>query len=234
MESILIVDDDVVLCTMLRDYFQRHGLQLAMCHDGLDGLQAALAGGFDLVILDVMLPGLDGFELLRRLRSRSHMSIVILTARDEEDAVVFGLENGADDYVPKPCSPRELLLRIRTILRRRRGPEIGADFIDPSSRRSRCGFVFNHTARSAKYRGISLSLTSVEYALLDALLDHPGTVLAREHLAERVFNRDYHPLDRGLDMLVSRLRRKLDVDDNPGAFIKTIRSAGYAFALPDE
>jgi DNA-binding response OmpR family regulator len=233
VESILIVDDDVVLCTMLRDYFQLHSLQLAMCHDGLAGLQTALAGAFDLVILDVMLPGLDGFELLHRLRARPQMSIVMLTARDEDDAVVFGLENGADDYVPKPFSPRELLARIRAVLRRHSAPGISSDSIDAPSRRARCGFVFNQAARSAKYRGISLSLTPVEYTLLDALLQDPGTVLPRENLAELVFNRPYHPLDRGLDMLVSRLRRKLDIDDNPGALIKTIRSTGYVFSIPE-
>ena len=233
MESILIVDDDVVLCTMLRDYFQLNSLQLAMCHDGLAGLQTALVGAFDLIILDVMLPGLDGFELLRRLRSHPQMSIVMLTACDEDDAVVFGLENGADDYVPKPFSPRELLARIRAVLRRQSAPGMSADSIVASARWSRCGFVFNQAARSAKYRGIALSLTSVEYMLLDALLQNPGTVLPRKHLAELVFNRPYHPLDRGLDMLVSRLRRKLEVEDNPGALIKTIRSTGYMFAVPD-
>ena len=113
MESILIVDDDVVLCTMLRDYFQLHSLRVAMCHDGIAGLHQALIGAFDLVILDVMLPGIDGFELLRRLRSKPKLPILMLTARDDDDAVVFGLENGADDYVPKPFSPRELLARIK-------------------------------------------------------------------------------------------------------------------------
>jgi len=233
VESILIVDDDVVLCAMLRDYFQLHSLQLAMCHDGIAGLQAALVGAFDLVILDVMLPGLDGFELLRRLRTRPQMSIVMLTARDDDDAVVFGLENGADDYVPKPFSPRELLARIRAVLRRHSAPGISSDSIDASSLRARCGLAFNQAARSAKYRGISLSLTPVEYTLLEALLRNPGTVLPREHLAEIVFSRPYHPLDRGLDMLVSRLRRKLDIDDNPGALIKTIRSTGYVFSVPE-
>ena len=233
MESILIVDDDVVLCTMLRDYFQLHSLQVAMCHDGLAGLQQALLGAFDLVILDVMLPGLDGFELLRRLRSDTKMNIVMLTARDDDDAVVFGLENGADDYVPKPFSPRELLARIRAILRRQQPAGLRTTSADSAARRSTGGFAFNETARSVQYRGRALGLTQVEYMLLDALLDSPGTVLSREHLAELVFKRAYHPLDRGLDMLVSRLRRKLDIDDNPGAFIKTIRSEGYVFAWPD-
>jgi two-component system response regulator CpxR len=196
-------------------------------------LQQALLGAFDLVILDVMLPGLDGFELLRRLRSSSKLNIVMLTARDDDDAVVFGLENGADDYVPKPFSPRELLARVRAILRRQRPSEVRATSADAVARRSACGFVLNEATRSVQYRGRPVPVTHVEYSLLDALLDSPGTVLSREHLAELVFKRAYHPLDRGLDMLVSRLRRKLDVDDNPGAHIKTIRSAGYVFAWPD-
>ena len=233
MESILIVDDDVVLCTMLRDYFQLHSLRVAMCHDGIAGLHQALIGAFDLVILDVMLPGIDGFELLRRLRSKPKLPILMLTARDDDDAVVFGLENGADDYVPKPFSPRELLARIKAILRRQHSPSLKPASEYAVGRRTACGFVLNEPTRSVQYRGLSLALTQVEYLLLDALLESPGAVLSREHLAELVFKRAYHPLDRGLDMLVSRLRRKLDVDDNPGRCIKRIRSAGYVLAWPD-
>jgi len=232
MESVLIVDDDIGLCTMLRDYFELHHVELAMCHDGQVGLQTALGGAFDLVILDVTLPSMDGFEILLRLRADSQVGIVLLTSRDEDEALVFGLENGADDYVPKPFNPRELLARMRAVLRRRRS-EAPASVAPPSSRdASLWGFSMNSAVRSAQYRGTPLYLSPVEFLLLEALLESPGTVLPREELAERIFRRPYNPLDRALDMLVSRLRRKLDIADNPGALIKTIRSAGYTFALP--
>jgi two-component system response regulator CpxR len=233
MESVLIVDDDIELCIMLRDYFELQQIGLAMRHDGRLGLQAALEGDFDLVILDVMLPGMDGFEILRRLRAASEIGILMLTSRGEDDERVLGLENGADDYVPKPFNPRELLARMRAILRRRsvNGPP-GAEAA-ATPKLSHGGFLINSAALTAHYRGVPLALSPIELLLLEALLQSPGTVVPREDLVERIFQRAYHPMDRGLDMLVSRLRRKLDIADNPGALIKTVRSAGYLFALPD-
>jgi two-component system response regulator CpxR len=236
MESVLIVDDDVGLCTMLRDYFELNDLELAMCHDGLAGLQTALHGAFDLVILDVTLPTMDGFEILQRLRAESQVGVVLLTSRGEDDAMVFGLDNGADDYVPKPFNPRELLARMRAVLRRRRTgepvpAETRASAESVEKRVTSLGFSLSAATRSAQYRGVPLCLSRVEFLLLEALLESADLVLPREELAERIFARTYNPLDRSLDMLVSRLRRKLDVADNPGALIKTIRSAGYVFAL---
>ncbi len=233
MESILIMDDDFELCAMLRDYFELQELHLTMCHDGLLGLETAVGGAFDLVILDVMLPGMDGFEVLRRLRSRSQIGVLMLTSCGEDDRRISGLENGADDYVPKPFNPRELVARIRAILRRRSVPAAQNIAAGSLARLACCGFLINRTARRVQYRGIPLTLSPVELLLLEALLERPGMVLAREPLAERVFQRPYSPMDRGLDMLVSRLRRKLDIADNPGALIRTIRSEGYVFVTPD-
>jgi len=229
MESILIIDDDISLCSMLRDYFALQKMKLAMSHHGLSGLDTARRGGFDLILLDVMLPGIDGFDVLRRLRPVSDVCVLLLTSRGEVDDRILGLENGADDYVPKPFNPRELVARIRTILRRRTFPPVPAATAEIAGRLSFQGFDIDPVARHAQYRGAVLALTDAEFALLEALLESPDVVVAREHLVERISQRPFHPLNRSLDMLVSRLRRKLEIADNPGAAIRTIRSAGYIF-----
>jgi DNA-binding response OmpR family regulator len=232
MESILIIDDDISLCSMLKDYFALHKMGLAMVHDGLAGLDAARRGRFDLVLLDVMLPGIDGFEVLRRLRAVSEVSILFLTSRGEVDDRIAGLENGADDYLPKPFNPRELVARIRAILRPGTTHPVDASPSKIAKRISAHGFDLDTSARSARYCGTPLALTDTEFALLEALIETPGVVLPREQMIDRVLQRPFHPLDRSLDMLVSRLRRKLAIGDNPGAAIRTIRSAGYVFTVP--
>ena len=232
MESILIIDDDIALCSMLREYFALQKMDLAMCHHGLRGLEEAKSGRFDLILLDIMLPGIDGFDLLRRLRPVSDVSVLLLTSRSEVDDRIMGLEKGADDYLPKPFNPRELVARIRAILRRR---NISPSYDVPGTITggfSVHGFEIDSAMRSARYRGTSLPLTETEFALLEAFLESPGVVLPREQLSGRVSQRPFHPLDRSLDMLVSRLRRKLDIIDNPGAAIRTIRSSGYVFMAP--
>jgi two-component system response regulator CpxR len=232
MESILIIDDDVSLCSMLKEYFALHRMKLEVRHNGLRGLEEARTGRYDFVLLDVMLPGIDGFEVLRLLRPVSDVYILLLTARSEAEDRINGLESGADDYVAKPFNPRELVARIRSIQRR----TAGADAV--ATTRSRTvsirGFELDPIARRAGYRGASLSLTETEFALLQALLESPGVVLEREMLSDRVSQRPFHPLDRSLDMLVSRLRRKLEILDNPGQALKTIRGTGYVFMLPEE
>lgn len=233
MESILIIDDDVSLCSMLKEYFALQKMTLFMSHHGVHGLEEARSGRFDLILLDVMLPGIDGFEVLRRLRPVSDVSILLLTSRSEIDDRVIGLENGADDYLPKPFCPRELVARIRAILRRRTSPPIYGRFSESHAKLSVHGFYLDCATRKAKYRGTPLALTETEFSLLKALLESPGVVLDRERLSDRLTQRPFHPLDRNLDMLVSRLRRKLDIKDNPGRAIRTIRSMGYAFVVPD-
>jgi DNA-binding response OmpR family regulator len=233
MESVLIIDDDVALCRMLADYFALHQVQLAMCHHGLTGLERARTGTFDMVLLDIMLPGINGFEVLSRLRAVSQVSVLLLTSRGEAEDRIVGLEAGADDYLPKPFNPRELLARIRAVLRRR-DRNIGPAAPPASSRLANGGFVLDVAARTVSYQDSPLALTDIEFALLQALLESPGIVLSREMLVERVFHRGFNPLDRSLDMLVSRLRRKLDLADNPGALIKTIRSSGYNLVIPEQ
>jgi DNA-binding response OmpR family regulator len=226
MESILIIDDDVSLCTMLRDYFALQNIKLAMNHDGIDGFYAALRGGYDLILLDVMLPGIDGFEVLRRLREASEVSVLLLTSRGDADDRIIGLENGADDYVPKPFNPRELLARIRAVLRRRREPALPS--AGSSTRRVLHGFMVDPAARIISYGGEPLMLSEIEYGLLEMFLRSAGEVLSREDLFAHILQRPFSPMDRSLDMLVSRLRRKLEQSGTPGS-IKTIRSSGYLF-----
>jgi len=233
VELVLLVDDDIELCSMLEDYLMRHGFQVTTEHNGEVGLRRALTGDFSIVLLDVMLPGLDGFEVLRRLRTSSQVSVLLLTARGEDIDRIVGLEIGADDYLPKPFNPRELLARIRAILRRTAasGPTHGG-MNAGIKHLSVAGIELDSGARTVLCNGAELELTNVEFELLGALMEAPGQILTREHLTECVLDRRFNPFDRSLDMHVSRLRRKLDDAANLGDQIKTIRSVGYQLALP--
>jgi two-component system response regulator CpxR len=233
METILLIDDDVDLCTMLTDYLGRHGFRIVSVHNGEAGLKLALTGGYALALLDVMLPGLDGFEVLRRLRSSSSMSVLLLTARGEDVDRIVGLEIGADDYLPKPFNPRELLARIRAILRR--GTRAESLALNPnliSDSVSALGLELDASARTVSYDGRPVVLTDVEFALLQMLMRSVGEVVDRERLAETVLGRKLHPFDRSLDMHISRLRRKLEDTCGLGERVKTIRGVGYQLAIP--
>lgn len=229
VEPVLLVDDDIELCSMLEDYLMRHGFSVTTEHHGELGLHRALSGEFAIVLLDVMLPGLDGFEVLRRLRTSSQVSVLLLTARGEDIDRIVGLEIGADDYLPKPFNPRELLARIRAILRRSAASKPSRSGI---KHLSVAGIELDTGARTAICNGVEMELTNVEFELLGALMQSPGHILTREHLCESVLDRQFNPFDRSLDMHVSRLRRKLDDAANLGDQIKTIRSVGYQLALP--
>ena len=234
MESILIIDGDISLCSMLKEYLALQKMRLTMSHHGLRGLEEARTGRFDLILLDIMLPGIDGFDVLRRLRPVSDAGILLLTSRGEVRDRIMGLESGADDYLPKPFNPRELVARVRTILRRRATtPQDGLSHGTKGSI-SAHGFDLDGSTRSAWYCGNLLALTEAEFSLLEALLESPGVVRDREYLAGRISQRPFHPLDRSLDMLVSRLRRKLDFPDKAGHAIRTIRSSGYVFTVADK
>jgi DNA-binding response OmpR family regulator len=230
--SVLLIDDDRELCAMLSDYLSRHGFQVAAEHHGETGLQRAQSGRFPIVLLDVMLPGMDGFEVLRRLRATSQVSVLLLTARGEDVDRIVGLEIGADDYLPKPFNPRELLARMRAILRRNTAPEAVIEGVVPAHRLSVAGLDLDTGSRSVQFEGIALNLTDVEFSLLEALMQSPGQVLTREYLVEALLGRSFNPFDRSLDMHVSRLRRKLDEVAAVGDRIKTIRSVGYQLAVP--
>jgi len=229
VEPILLIDDDIELCAMLEDYLVRHGFTVTAEHNGQLGLHRALTGEFSIVLLDVMLPGLDGFEVLRRLRTSSQVSVLLLTARGEDIDRIVGLEIGADDYLPKPFNPRELLARVRAILRRSAAARPSRSTI---KHLAVAGIELDTGSRAATCNGVELELTNVEFELLCTLMQAPGQILTREHLTESVLDRRFNPFDRSLDMHVSRLRRKLDDAASLGDQIKTIRSVGYQLAVP--
>jgi len=226
VEEILLIDDDVELCSMLTDYLGRFGFRVTAVHRGDAGLAAALEKPWSLVLLDVMLPGLDGFEVLRRIRAQSAINVLLLTARGDDVDRIVGLEIGADDYLPKPFNARELLARIRAILRR----SVSSARSEQAVLRAE-GLELNRAARTVLLGGQKLDLTDVEFALLEALLRSPGKVVSREEMSEAVLGRQFHPFDRSLDMHVSRLRRKLAEGGGSEEMVKTIRGAGYQLAV---
>jgi two-component system response regulator CpxR len=222
---ILVIDDDVELCSLLAEYLKREGYGVEFRHEGNQGLARALAGDVDLLVLDVMLPGIDGFEILRRLRQKSNLPVLMLTARGEDVDRIIGLELGADDYLPKPFNPRELSARIRAILRRIENKQITGGRIEVN------GVVVDPAARSAEVLGRKVELTTFEFDILEMLMRAAGRVLSRDSLMESLYNRKSTPFDRSIDMHVSHLRKKLETDK---PLIKTIRGVGYQFLRSSE
>jgi two-component system response regulator CpxR len=217
---ILLVDDDAELCSLLGEFLRREGFEVVAEHDGPRGLEHALRGDSDLIVLDVMLPGMDGFEILRRLRARSRVPVIMLTARAEDVDRIVGLELGADDYLGKPFNPRELAARIRAIVRRLEprpqagAPiEIGGIRLDPAARDVTCD-------------GRPVELTTLEFDVLEILMRAAGRIVSRDDLMEALYNRKATAFDRSIDMHISHLRRKLDAG---GTLIKTVRGSGYQF-----
>ncbi len=218
----LLVEDDARLAALTREYLGGHGVAVEVVADGQRGLQEALRGGWDVVLLDLMLPGLGGLEVCRALRARSDVPVIVLTARGEEADRVMGLELGADDYLAKPFSPRELLARIRAVTRRAKGRA------GPAQRPVRVGsLVVDPSARSVTLRGQPIELTAYEFALLHALAERSGRVLSREQLMEFATGSAEESFDRSVDVHVSRLRHKLGDDPKRPRLIKTVRGAGY-------
>jgi DNA-binding response OmpR family regulator len=227
MESILVIDDDVEMCGMLAEYLQSEGLQVETVHNGEHGLQRALSGEHSLILLDIMLPKINGIEVLRRLRTESNARVLLLTARGEEVDRIIGLEVGADDYVPKPFSARELLARIRAILRR---PETGPAANSRVSSRVVLGDVeMDKGTRSVRRAGSDVELTALEFNLLELLLRMAGQVVTRERVATAILGRQFSPFDRSIDVHVSKLRRKLGPQASGQERIKSIRSVGYIY-----
>jgi two-component system response regulator CpxR len=228
VDHILVIDDDVEMCEMLAEYLQSDGLKVETVHDGEKGLERALSGDHSLIVLDVMLPGLNGIELLRRLRAESNARVLLLSARVEEIDRVIGLEVGADDYVSKPFGARELLARIRAILRR---PEATAG---PWRRPAIIvigDLEMNTGNRSVERSREEVELTSVEFDLLELLLRNAGQVISREQIAKLVLGKQlFTPaLDRSVDMHVCNLRRKLGPFSSGGERIKSQRGVGYMY-----
>jgi DNA-binding response OmpR family regulator len=224
----LLIEDDARLAALTREYLEGHGVVVTVASDGRRGLAEALARRPDVVLLDLMLPELSGLEVCRELRARSDVPIVVLTARGEEADRVMGLELGADDYLPKPFSPRELLARIRAVVRRARGQA------GPALSVVRVGqLVVDPGARTASYRGRPLALTGYEFALLKALAERAGRVLSREQLMEIAKGSAEESFDRSIDVHVSRLRHKLGDDPKRPALLKTVRGVGYLLAAEE-
>ena len=223
---ILLVDDDAELCVLLTEFLQREGFTVDCAHEGHLGLAMAARPGVDLVVLDVMLPGIDGFEILKRLRQHSKVPVMMLTARGEDVDRSLGLELGADDYLAKPFNPKELAARIRAILRRY-APRAHA----PSSRLEVNGVTVDPGTREAFSNGKPVELTTFEFDILELLMRSAGHVLSRDALMENFYSRKATPFDRSLDMHISHLRKKLDRGDT---LIKTIRGVGYQFARSPE
>src|ERR1700693_3784067 len=233
MERNLIIDDDVELCTLVGEYLQAEGFIVEAVHDGENGLQRATGGGYLLVVLDVMLPGINGFEGLRRIRATSRLPVLLLTARGEDVDRIVGLEIGADDYLPKPFNPRELVARIRAILRRTRASERSGS--GQPSEILRVGEVeLDPATRTVLQKGKPVEFTSVEFNLLQVLLREAGRVVPRERLVDIVLSRKFSPFDRSIDMHVSKIRKKLGDSDSGVDHIKTVRGVGYIFTRPQE
>lgn len=218
----LLVDDDARLPGMLRDFLEPQGVVLQVAPDGAQALAAAARHTFDVIILDVMLPGIDGLEVLRRLRAQSNVPVLMLTARGDEADRIVGLELGADDYLPKPFSPRELLARLRALVRRA-GPDPQAEKIEFRDLR------LNVESREAWKANAPVTLTALEFDLLAALMRRRGRVVPRESLLRLAGRGDTTVNERTVDVHIARLRQKLD--DDPPRLIKTVRGAGYVFAV---
>lgn len=232
MDRVLIVDDDVELCELVAEYLRTEGFEAEAVHNGNLGLDRALSGDHVLVVLDVMLPGMNGLDVLRRLRTHSEVPVLILTARGDEVDRIVGLEIGADDYLPKPFNPRELVARIRAILRR---AQPVSEHEDPVAQRITVGDVLlDPGSRTVRRGGLPVELTSVEFSLLELLMRAAGHVVTREQVAKDVLGRQFMAYDRSIDMHVSKVRRKLGPQPNGDERIKTIRGVGYIYAVPAE
>jgi len=230
MHTILLIDDDEELCPLLDQFLTGEGFRVDTALDCASGMEALLTGNHDIVILDVMLPDCSGLELLRRLRDQSDIPVLMLTAKGDDIDRVLGLEMGADDYMPKPFLPRELVARLRAVLRR-------AVKGNDAPRRTQQRIIrvddleIDTGARRVLRQGRSVSLTATEYELARVLVSQAGAVVTRERLTMEAMGRDPGPLDRSLDVHISNLRRKLGTSAQGDQRIKTVRGTGYMYAV---
>ncbi len=222
---LLLIDDDIELASMMELFLMSHGYPLKALHNGTQGLAEALTGQYQLVLLDVMMPGLDGFEVLRRLRAESRVAVLMLTAQGEPRSRIIGLEAGADDYLAKPFEPLELLARVRAILRRTQSAQQ-----DAAQSLEVAGIRLDPGARSVRSRGWAVDVTSVEFDILETLMRAAGRVVSRDQLTQKLYGRESSPFDRSIDVHVSHLRRKLEQGDDR---IRTVRGVGYQFAMEE-
>jgi two-component system response regulator CpxR len=226
MERVLVVDDDAELCNLVMRFLTREGFEISWAPNGTRGIERALAEDYSLIMLDVMMPDRDGFDVLRRIRQLSRIPVLMLTARGDTHDRIRGLEMGADDYLPKPFDPAELLARIRAILRR------SAPSFPVSSAIAIGDLELDGGSRAVWRHGAPVDLTTVEFDLLAALMRAGGTTVSREDLVRTVLGRDFSPFDRSIDTHVCNLRRKLGPLADGRDRIKGVRGAGYLYAAP--
>jgi len=224
--SILLIDDDVALCTLMAEFFAEHDFRVEAVHDGAGGLASAFQGKHDLVLLDVMLPFDDGVHVLQRLRQRTAMPVIMLTARGAQQDRIAGLDAGADDYIAKPFAPHELLARVRAVLRRTGAARPAAGQVVVSD------IELNTRTREVRRANIPVTVTSFEFDILDILMRSAGHVVSRDELATVLYNREATPFERSIDVHISHLRRKLETGDR--TLIRTVRGVGYLFVAVDE
>ena len=223
--KLLLIDDDKELAELLTDYLATEGFELICCHDGISGLEKAFDDKISLILLDVMMPGLTGFEVLKALGGNHKTPILMLTAKGDNADRILGLELGADDYLPKPFQHRELLARIKAILRR---IDIVKNTKDPISALQVNGVKLNHATRQVTCHDQFVELTGTEYQIIEHLMAKPGSIVSKNEISEQVLNRKLSAFDRSIDMHVSNIRRKL-LPFSPTDKLKTIRGAGYIF-----
>ncbi len=233
MNQILVIDDDIELCELLSDYLGGEGFVVETVNSGRQGAEQALAGEYVLVVLDVMLPEMNGFDVLRKIRESSTVPVIMLTARGDDIDRIVGLELGADDYLPKPFNPRELVARIRAIQRRVEAIESTSSSSQKVAELKVGDLVLFASNRTVKRSGENIELTSVEFNLLEVLLSQAGEVISRDDLVEKVLGRRLSVYDRSIDVHVSALRKKLGHYDGHIERIRTIRSVGYLYSLPE-
>jgi DNA-binding response OmpR family regulator len=230
MASVLLIDDDAELSKLLEEYLQSEQLHLDSAHDGPSGLQKAISNQYSVVILDVMLPGMSGLDVLKQLRQKSTVPVLMLTARGSELDRILGLELGADDYLPKPFNPRELVARLRAILRRTASVGSGS----PAQPVHVADVELHPESRSISCSGKPVTLTGAEFDLLYTFLRNPGKIISREDLTQAALGRPMSPMDRSIDVHVSNLRRKLGPYNGDQERIKAIRGSGYVYLMPGE
>ncbi len=228
-DSVLLIDDDVELCHLLREFLEPEAFELRTVHDGSSGLAAALSSEVSLVILDIMLPGINGLDVLRQLRASSRIPVLLLSAKGDEVDRIVGLELGADDYLPKPFNPRELLARMRAILRR--------SSATPELRESKLAVAdvkLDPSRREVTRSGNQVDFTSVEFSILSVLLHSAGKIVKRDDLCRQTLGRVLSPFDRSIDVHVSKIRRKLSCNSTLPDVIKTVRGVGYLYVSTTE
>lgn len=230
LQRILLIDDDTELCALLKEYLADEGFDVETCHEGRSGLEQSLSQKHDLIILDVMLPGCNGFQVLKQIRKHSDVPVLMLTARGDEVDRIVGLEIGADDYLGKPFNPRELVARMRAVFRRTQPPDSDPGAAVEPSRWCVDDIELECNTRRVFKQGQDIDLTAVEFNLLKVLLQSAGTVVSREELNQAVLGRIYSPYDRSIDVHISKLRKKIGEKVGQAERIQAIRGEGYLYA----